>query len=335
MESRSRYSQFLSLLLLTALCVLSAPSQPALAQDEPLLAKDSIQVRAFTRNTRPGFAENPKWTPQVSFVLLGPIHSASMYWVEVGLPTKKNWLELPCNTVGSNEYGGPEKELICTRFDPNELEAASYTIFTGIVDFSIHVRNELKGTNATLFSGRAKVTKQATPDGPVATTWYVDEDWRLPIGYLYLRNDTLHAVLSFRESVGSGTYYLFSQGKELDQCEWSRGREPNLNKVRIEMCSVKLLAERKYGPTDVKYILNPGEYELKVLADGKLVRSVTFTVNADGSFDNGIAAANSLGSPRVIVPVKVLGTADGTWNKLAWKTEAFYGNPLTGFTAPP
>jgi hypothetical protein len=80
---------------------------------------------------------------------------------------------------------------------------------------------------------------------------------------------------------------------------------------------------------------NPGEYELKVLWNNKLARSVKFTVGADGKFDNGIASSNKLGSERVIVPVQVLGDQDGTWNKMAWKTEAFYGNPLTGFTALP
>jgi hypothetical protein len=34
------------------------------------------------------------------------------------------------------------------------------------------------------------------------------------------------------------------------------------------------------------------------------------------------------------VAVQVLGDADGPWDKNAWKTDAFYGNPLTGFTAP-
>jgi hypothetical protein len=29
----------------------------------------------------------------------------------------------------------------------------------------------------------------------------------------------------------------------------------------------------------------------------------------------------------------VLGN-QGPWDKTAWKTGAFYGNPLTGFTAP-
>ena len=80
---------------------------------------------------------------------------------------------------------------------------------------------------------------------------------------------------------------------------------------------------------------NPGEYELKVLWNNKLARSVKFNVAADGKFDNGIASANKLGSDRVIVPVQVIGDQDGQWDKAAWKTDAFYGNPLTGFTALP
>ena len=63
--------------------------------------------------------------------------------------------------------------------------------------------------------------------------------------------------------------------------------------------------------------------------------SIKFTVAPDGKFDNGIASINRLGSDRVIVPVQIIGDQDGAWNKTAWKTDAFYGNPLAGFTALP
>jgi hypothetical protein len=79
---------------------------------------------------------------------------------------------------------------------------------------------------------------------------------------------------------------------------------------------------------------NPGDYEVKVLIVKHLARSIKLTVNADGSFDNGIATANKLGSDRVIVPVQVIGDQTTTWDRTAWKT-GFYGNPLTGFTAIP
>ena len=42
---------------------------------------------------------------------------------------------------------------------------------------------------------------------------------------------------------------------------------------------------------------------------------------------------NKLGSDRVIVPVTIIGDQDGTWDRAAWK-DAFYGNPLSGFTPP-
>ncbi|PYS40885.1 MAG: hypothetical protein DMF71_12335, partial [Acidobacteria bacterium] len=90
-----------------------------------------------------------------------------------------------------------------------------------------------------------------------------------------------------------------------------------------------------FGPL---YLMNenPGDYEIKILYQGHLVRSIKFAVDAEGKLvDNGIGTSNKLGSNRIIVPVQVLGDADGKWDKTAWKTEAFYGNPLTGFTAPP
>ncbi|MBV9469187.1 MAG: hypothetical protein JOZ57_08065, partial [Abitibacteriaceae bacterium] len=80
---------------------------------------------------------------------------------------------------------------------------------------------------------------------------------------------------------------------------------------------------------------NPGDYEFKVLRKGQLCRDMKFTVGDDGKIvDNGIAAANKMGTDRIIVPMKIIGTLDGPWRQTAWKTEAFYGNPLTGFTAP-
>jgi hypothetical protein len=80
---------------------------------------------------------------------------------------------------------------------------------------------------------------------------------------------------------------------------------------------------------------NPGEYEFKLLWKNHVARSMKITVGADAKIDNGIAAANKMGNSRTIMPIKILGDQDGQWNHAAWKTDAFYGNPLTGFTALP
>lgn len=79
---------------------------------------------------------------------------------------------------------------------------------------------------------------------------------------------------------------------------------------------------------------NPGEYEVKILRANRLARSIKFTVGPEGRLDWSITDGNKLGNDRGIVPVMIIGDQDGQWDKTAWKTDAFYGNPLTGFTAP-
>ena len=79
---------------------------------------------------------------------------------------------------------------------------------------------------------------------------------------------------------------------------------------------------------------NPGDYEIKVLENGHLVRIAKFTVAADGKFGNGNAQTNGLGSERVVIPVQIVGDQDGAWDKDAWRTKAFFGNSLSGFQSP-
>ncbi len=72
-----------------------------------------------------------------------------------------------------------------------------------------------------------------------------------------------------------------------------------------------------------------------MLCGGALCRETKFSIGPDGKFvDNDIVAANKINSTAILYPVKVVGSGDGQWQPLAWKTDAFYGNPLTGFTAP-
>jgi hypothetical protein len=80
---------------------------------------------------------------------------------------------------------------------------------------------------------------------------------------------------------------------------------------------------------------NPGEYEIKVLRNGKLARTAKFTFGSDYKIvDTGIVKQNNMGTLRVVVPVKIIDDQDGQWDRNAYKTDAFYGNPLTGLIAP-
>jgi hypothetical protein len=97
----------------------------------------------------------------------------------------------------------------------------------------------------------------------------------------------------------------------------------------------------KFG-IPVYYVMsNPGEYEIKVLWNNELSRSIKFTVVAGGDFTGGVPLLYKVRHidgdrfPGVIVPVAILDAQDGPWNKNAWKTDAFYGNPPQGFTPAP
>ena len=78
---------------------------------------------------------------------------------------------------------------------------------------------------------------------------------------------------------------------------------------------------------------NPGEYEVKILRSGQLARSLKFTIGADGRItDTGLGQKYQMGTRRTVVPVQVLGDKDAQWNRDAWRTDAFFGNLLAGFT---
>jgi len=58
---------------------------------------------------------------------------------------------------------------------------------------------------------------------------------------------------------------------------------------------------------------------------------LSFAIGADGKIVvPGYMDQMFLPYYRVLLPAKVLGTSE-EWDVNAWKSEAFYGNPLAGF----
>jgi hypothetical protein len=99
--------------------------------------------------------------------------------------------------------------------------------------------------------------------------------------------------------------------------------------------TVRAFNQNQHGGYNGSFFLdkNPGSYEIKILNNGDLSRSIKFSVGPNGKMvDNGVVSGNKIGGIRSLVPVEVIGTQDGTWNKTAWQTDAFYANPLNGFT---
>ena len=349
---------------------LTIPAAAAAGEDQATVAKDSVQVTAYTISSYRKNDDIWSWVPRTGFRVNGPIPSGGQLYMEFHLPGAAVPVKFDCKTLPVLK--GYVWKTDCGGRSIPEDKASTYT---GAVNFSIHLRNELAGTDATLFTGKTKIAKAHSRDrGPKAANhfvYYVDHDWNMPIGYIFLtpsdagdwKLPELNAAFWYRGSSGLFEPHLFYQGKEVGRITFEGeevGKASCSDEVqnsvthyvddslpqKAQWSRVKCLfgnvhGWNKTGKTaslrgmvgDLHVLsANPGEYEIKILWKNHLARSIKFTVGPDGKFDNGIAAANNLGSDRAIIPVQVIGGEDGTWNREAWKTEAFYANPLKGFT---
>ena len=354
-----------------ALIVVLSCVSNSLAQDQPTIAKDSVHVTAFTLSSYKGDFKIFSWVPKTQFRVNGPIASGSQLYVEFTVPGTGAWVKYDCKTRETQKgyWWQPE----CGGRD--EISEDKGITYTGPVNFAIKMRNELAGGDVTLFTGKAKVAKvhsgETGPNYVNHFDYYVDQDWNLPIGYMFLESDSVYewrkprlafALWARGEIHGSFEPHLFHDGKEVGKMYYQGEQvgKPSCGSNEIESNTTHLMGGHfvwtrlkcefssvlAWNKTDDSndtmfgrlYLLseNPGDYEIKTLYNGHLVRSMKFSVDAQGKIvDNGIGTSNKLGNNRVVVPVQVLGDSDGQWDKNAWKTDAFYGNPLTGFTPPP
>ncbi|HEV7397650.1 MAG TPA: hypothetical protein VGN86_14165 [Pyrinomonadaceae bacterium] len=348
-------------LLISSLGPLSSGSA-APVQSGPTLLKYSMQVTAnrLVRYWKAPETDNYwSWMPKVNFLVMGPIVAGTVFTVDFINSDGTPWYSVECfsDAIPAGRWTGVGTPAITTHIDKRT------TLATGVFGFKIRMKNEVMGTNADLFTGKFKVNKfhvgNNLPQFKNQFEYYVDQDWSLPIGYLWLTTATepqapvTVATMWFRGESDSTKLaaYLFYNGKQIASTKESTGgaasdasllTSGNDTDPRWERWNFRWYNVRAYN-TDTSnnnsnfFLLatNPGEYEVKVLRDGDLARSMKFNISAEGKFvDNGVATANKLGWYGLILPVKVLGASDGTWDATAWKTMAYYGNPLTGFSVP-
>jgi hypothetical protein len=347
--------------------------QDSADNDAPTIVKDSILVTAFTLNSYQKSFDVWSWVPQIQFRVNGPVSSGSQLWVEFNQPTGP-WVKFDCKTDEVKKG-----HWVKTEGGARDVPDDKGSTYTGSVDFVIHMRNELAGTDIVLFTGKFNVAKAHSNEGGSQVAqhfvYYVDQDWNLPIGYVYLTRDdvsgmklpTLNVAFWARGDASDFQPHIFYQGNEVGKIFFESNEigkasfKPDISLepthyvddslpqkatwTRIVCTFPNIKAWDKTGdpPSALpgqkgsRHLLidNPGDYEVKVLWKDKLARSIKFTVLSDGKFDETITTANKMGDTRAIVPVQIIGDQDGQWNHDAWKTDAFYGNPLTGFTATP
>lgn len=349
--------------ILQATLEASANTRPP--QSEPTIDKTSVQVttqehRSYFVN---GVEDNTtwSWTPRIDFGVNGPIPAGSQLQAEFFLPGGKSWIKLDCAT---GEVGAGEWWQVGNPSCGNNLPSEQAITYTGPMDFKISLKNELQGTSRTLFTGKISVRKvHVTPDLPVNKNhfdYFIDHDWNLPIGYVLAAESDdsaeaqfapLAVAMWFRGETNNVAAYLFYKGQEISNTAstakgTSNQEVANLTfedsafqwrRVRFTFFNAALFnrEDPDNHPDAFRLDKNPGEYEIKVLRGGKLVRKAKFQIGQDGKLvDNGIARSNSLGTKRTVMPVEVIGSEGPDHDPNSWKTGAFYGNPLSGFTLP-
>lgn len=319
----------------------------------PTLVKTRIQFRPWTINSYKGDFAVWSWIPLIKLNVEGALPSGARFYVEVSQPNGGAWVKADCVHQGATTYECGDRDRL----------KGSETLETGVFRFTIKLRNELAGTDQTHFTGRAKVEKALSNEhGPQAArkfVYFANHDWTLPLGHVFydVNDNRLRVKFWVRGAQGQLEPHLFYRGQEVTtnwagqtysggSCSSDIEFQPTQYATeklpqralwtridcRLDGASVKPIE----GNPDFNTIsTKPGEYEVKVLRNGRLSRSIKFTVGSDGRVvDNGTGA--SIGQPLVgIVPVAFLDDQDGPWDKSAWKTEALYGNPLAGFTWPP
>lgn len=317
------------------------------ADTAPTVDKTSVFVHVMQRSD--------KWLPEMDFKVNGPISAGTSFTVNYTLPGGKPWITL---NLTSEEQCADCYYAYKDIGSGDSIADSKATAEVGNFGLEITMANELEGTKGALYDGTFTVKKFKSENGEV--NHYVDQDWRLPVGFVggewleqsygtMQQNQAPYLTAKSWFKGGNDPQaqaFLFFGGKKIgdpanvtscNSVSTYNTSTMNYYCLKFHFSNVKwwLMPEVAQNFPDA-YVLygNAGEYQIKILRDGKLSRVITFSVTADGKMvDNGYAAQAGY-RYNWIVPVQVSGDGDGTWDKAAYKTGAFYGNPLSGFTAP-
>ena len=297
-------------------------------EEAPTMTKDSIQISANTRSSYHRNYDVWSWVPRAAFRVNGPIASGSQLYLIFSVPGMAAPVKFDCPT-GEAVKGHWWK----TECGANEVPESMESTYTGVVGFEIHLRNELKSSDATLFAGKMKVAKaHSSEHGPKVANhfvYYVEQDWNLPIAYLFftsgenggMKLPNFNAAFWVRGEAGKLEPHLFYQGQEVgkltsdgnevgkpscktevytetnqsveaslpQQAKWARVACIFYNVVGWNKTGSKLVPLPHQAGSVHMLEGNAGEYELKIIRNNHLARSIKFTVSADGKFDNAIA----------------------------------------------
>ncbi|MEZ0370885.1 MAG: hypothetical protein ACAI44_17465 [Candidatus Sericytochromatia bacterium] len=359
-----------ALMSLVTLALAAGSFVPSQAQSGPKVIQRSVIMNTNDHgNYWPDPNKEPiygkaAWTPNnlnLNFLVEGPLGPGSKLSMEFLKPDGKPWVSVNCMT--------PELEAgqVASIEECDDIDEKKALPVTGMIGMLIRLKNELEGTNTVLYKGRLKVGTYTAKIGKTVQH-FIDEDWRLPTAYVTIDRGhdeyvpPLIAYFWFKgRNISSGDLvaYLYHNGKQIaintdnngsaqQIVERNANLEPGDPKkdYSYQLWNFYFTSVRGWAQNASNYNLdvwhmldrNPGNYEIKVLRKGKLARVASFSVGGDGKIvAPGSVELDGANNDRILIPTKVVGDTDGAWDKAAYKTEIYYGNPgpgTSGILAP-
>jgi hypothetical protein len=302
----------------------------------------------------PNDNHNTSWVPRINFDVFYSGAAKQRFKAEYTMPDGSPWFSEALEFRGNfDDRSGISKVTSESGSDRDKK-----SIVVGGL-FGIKITN-IKD-NSTVFQGKFKVVRYKPQYSDARykneVDYYVDYDWKLPIGIADLDWESDHATpmirMWFKGDLGNDNLEarLFRNGQQIattdegglvdhgdDHYADKRGDDKSLfwREFKFSWPSrAEFIADEEVrGFTSYKNTMwinqMPADYVVKVYYNGEQVRETKFTVGSNGNYaDNGIAKQNNLTTYKILLPVKIMGTLD-KWNSANAKAMGFFGNPVAG-----
>ncbi len=307
-------------------------------------------VKAPTQN------DYTSWLPQVSFDVMYVRGSPKLrYTADWSNPDGSLWFSEPLEMINASDD-------FPTLRSPYESVDINPKAIVAVGTYGLKITDTK--TSQTVFQGKFKVSKMPLEASlKNKNLFYIENDWHLPVGYVGFKKNwtdydvhTRPRVFMWFKGIPDGNqfeaelYYNNQRVATTDKGGGNINREAERGEdcyLKREVCAYSLWGfewnnfvldnspnARLNNPNGYFTKDHPGEYTVKIFYNGDQVRETKFTVDGKGWIArNAFSDQVFLKDYRVVVPVKIVGSME-KWNPSAWKTDAFYGNPLNGFVAP-
>ncbi|MGD9562393.1 MAG: hypothetical protein AB7F88_10495 [Pyrinomonadaceae bacterium] len=326
----------------------------------PVLMKNTLYIQAITHNEywkMPKERNYSSWVPKLRFSHFFDNGRKLNYTVEYFNPDGSAWYSEKLEQ--SSRIAGDRTVLFESPSPWGGVIDTKSTAAVGVFGFKITDDD----SKEVLFQGKFKVGKFGTTYNPREkhkAGFYVDHDWLMAFGRIGFHHSVseiggmpLLVSFWFKEPVEAAELEarVFFKGNQIATTANNGGGVGSFEE-RYADAAPAFAADKVWKRWQFQWTnflvdsngtfnranfpeaffadKNPGEYTVKVYRAGAQVRELTFTVGADGKFVVP-AYSSQVFMPyyRLLFPVKTAGAEK--FNANAYKTEAFYGNPLKGF----